>query len=100
YNPETEPYTLTISQRTPPPAGQAARQEQLVRVAIELYDTEGKGIPLQKSVHPQHAAPNLTHAEQTLDVAHVSFQPVRHLLGELWAPGTRENEWSDHRQPL
>lgn len=50
YNPETEQYTLTISQRTPATADQAEKQPLHIPFAIELYDNEGNVIPLQKAV--------------------------------------------------
>ncbi|AHM55315.1 DUF3458 domain-containing protein [Escherichia coli] len=52
YNPETEQYTLTISQRTPATPDQAEKQPLHIPFAIELYDNEGKVIPLQKGGHP------------------------------------------------
>jgi aminopeptidase N len=54
YNPETEQYTLTISQRTPPTAEQPEKQPLHIPFDIELYDNEGKVIPLQKGGHPVH----------------------------------------------
>nr|VXZ86468.1 Aminopeptidase N [Klebsiella pneumoniae] len=50
YNPETEQYTLTISQRTPPTAEQAEKQPLHIPFAIELYDNEGKVIPCRRAV--------------------------------------------------
>lgn len=48
YNPETEQYTLTISQMTPPTAEQQEKHPLHIPFDIELYDNEGKVIPLQK----------------------------------------------------
>lgn len=52
YNPETEQYTLTISQRTPPTAEQEEKHPLHIPFSIELYDNEGNVIPLQKGGHP------------------------------------------------
>lgn len=49
YNPATEQYTLTISQRTPATPDQAEKLPLHIPFAIELYDNEGKVIPLQKA---------------------------------------------------
>src|SRR5699024_1210434 len=65
YNPETEQYTLTISQRTPATPDQAEKQPLHIPFAIELYDNEGKVIPLQKGGHPVNSVLNVTQAEQT-----------------------------------
>ena len=54
---------LTISQRTPPTAEQADKQPLHIPFSIELYDNEGKAIPLQKGGHPVHHMLNVTQAE-------------------------------------
>ena len=54
YNPETEQYTLTISQRTPPTAEQEEKHPLHIPFSVELYDNEGNVIPLQKGGHPVH----------------------------------------------
>ena len=41
YNPETEQYTLTISQRTPPTAEQEEKHPLHIPFSVELYDNEG-----------------------------------------------------------
>lgn len=97
YNPETEQYTLTISQRTPPTAEQAEKQPLHIPFAIELYDNEGKVIPLQKGGHPLHPVLNVTQAEQTFVFDNVYFQPVPALLCEFSAPVKLEYKWSDQQ---
>ncbi|MDU7913257.1 MAG: aminopeptidase N [Klebsiella grimontii] len=86
YNPETEQYTLTISQRTPPTSEQAEKLPLHIPFDIELYDNEGKVIPLQKGGHPVHHVLNVTQAEQTFVFDNVYFQPVPALLCEFSAP--------------
>ena len=97
YNPETEQYTLTISQHTPPTADQAEKLPLHIPFDIELYDNEGKVIPLQKGGHPVHNVLNLTQAEQTFVFDNVYFQPVPSLLREFSAPVKLEYKWSDQQ---
>jgi aminopeptidase N len=97
YNPETEQYTLTISQVTPPTAEQQEKQPLHIPFDIELYDNEGKVIPLQKGGHPVHHVLNVTQAEQTFVFDNVYFQPVPSLLREFSAPVRLEYNWSDQQ---
>ena len=97
YNPETEQYTLTISQRTPPTAEQEEKHPLHIPFSIELYDNEGKVIPLQKGGHPVHHVLNVTQAEQTFIFDNVYFQPVPALLCEFSAPVKLEYKWSDQQ---
>ncbi len=66
YNPETEQYTLTISQRTPATPDQAEKQPLHIPFAIELYDNEGKVILLQKAGHPVNSVLNVTRRNRPL----------------------------------
>ncbi len=66
--------TLTISQRTPATPDQAEKQPLHIPFAIELYDNEGKVIPLQKGGHPVNSVLNVTQAEQTFVFDNVYFQ--------------------------
>ncbi len=97
YNPETEQYTLTISQMTPPTAEQQEKHPLHIPFDIELYDNEGKVIPLQKDGHPVHHVLNVTQAEQTFVFDNVYFQPVPSLLREFSAPVKLEYKWSDQQ---
>jgi aminopeptidase N len=97
YNPETELYTLTISQHTPPTAEQQEKHPLHIPFDIELYDNEGKVIPLQKNGHPIHHVLNVTQAEQTFVFDNVYFQPVPSLLREFSAPVKLEYKWSDQQ---
>ncbi|MBU4684150.1 aminopeptidase N [Cedecea davisae] len=97
YNPETEQYTLTISQMTPPTAEQQEKHPLHIPFDIELYDNEGKVIPLQKDGHPEHHVLNVTQAEQTFVFDNVYFQPVPSLLREFSAPVKLEYKWSDQQ---
>ncbi|RKQ39721.1 aminopeptidase N [Enterobacter sp. R1(2018)] len=97
YNPSTEQYTLTISQMTPPTAEQQEKQPLHIPFDIELYDNEGKVIPLQRGGHPVHHVLNVTQAEQTFVFDNVYFQPVPSLLREFSAPVKLEYNWSDQQ---
>ena len=97
YNPSTEQYTLTISQRTPATPDQAEKQPLHIPFALELYDNEGKVIPLQKGGHPVNSVLNVTQAEQTFVFDNVYFQPVPALLCEFSAPVKLEYKWSDQQ---
>ncbi|EFV8062106.1 DUF3458 domain-containing protein [Shigella sonnei] len=90
-------YTLTISQRTPATPDQAEKQPLHIPFAIELYDNEGKVIPLQKGGHPVNSVLNVTQAEQTFVFDNVYFQPVPALLCEFSAPVKLEYKWSDQQ---
>ncbi len=97
YNPETEQYTLTISQRTPPTAEQEEKHPLHIPFSVELYDNEGNVIPLQKGGHPVHNVLNVTQTEQTFIFDNVYFQPVPALLCEFSAPVKLEYKWSDQQ---
>ncbi|WP_310606206.1 aminopeptidase N, partial [Buttiauxella brennerae] len=97
YDPENELYTLTISQSTPPTAEQQEKHPLHIPFDIELYDNEGKVIPLQKNGHPIHHVLNVTQAEQTFVFDNVYFQPVPSLLREFSAPVKLEYKWSDQQ---
>ncbi|MEZ2574998.1 aminopeptidase N [Buttiauxella ferragutiae] len=97
YDPENELYRLTISQTTPPTAEQQEKQPLHIPFDIELYDNEGKVIPLQKNGHPIHHVLNVTQAEQTFVFDNVYFQPVPSLLREFSAPVKLEYKWSDQQ---
>ncbi len=97
YNPETEQYTLTVSQRTPPTPDQEEKLPLHIPFDIELYDNEGQVIPLQKEGHPVHNVLNVTQEEQTFVFDKVYFQPVPSLLREFSAPVKLEYKWSDQQ---
>ncbi|WP_353613901.1 aminopeptidase N [Mangrovibacter phragmitis] len=97
YDPATERYTLTISQQTPPTAEQAEKLPLHIPFDIELYDNEGKVIPLQYQGHPIHHVLNVTQEKQTFVFDNVWFQPVPSLLREFSAPVKLEYKWSDQQ---
>ncbi|HBT53216.1 MAG TPA: aminopeptidase N [Erwinia persicina] len=95
YNPELEQYTLHVTQMTPPTADQEEKLPLHIPLDIELYDGEGKVIPLQHNGHPVHHVLNVTESFQTFVFDKVYFQPVPSLLREFSAPVKLDYNWSD-----
>ncbi|WP_058959673.1 aminopeptidase N [Type-E symbiont of Plautia stali] len=95
YNPELEQYTLHVTQHTPPTAEQKEKLPLHIPLDIELYDNEGKVIPLQHNGHPVHHVLNVTEEFQTFIFDNVHFQPVPSLLREFSAPVKLDYKWSD-----
>ncbi|WP_067702903.1 MULTISPECIES: aminopeptidase N [unclassified Erwinia] len=95
YNPELEQYTLHVTQVTPPTADQKEKLPLHIPLDIELYDAEGRVIPLQHNGHPVHHVLNVTEEFQSFVFDKVYFQPVPSLLREFSAPVKLEYNWSD-----
>ena len=95
YNPELEQYTLHVTQRTPATADQKEKLPLHIPLDIELYDGEGKVIPLQHNGHPVHNVLNVTEEFQSFIFDKVYFQPVPSLLREFSAPVKLDYNWSD-----
>ncbi|WP_034913856.1 aminopeptidase N [Erwinia sp. 9145] len=95
YNPELEQYTLHVTQMTPPTADQKEKRPLHIPLDIELYDSEGKAIPLQRDGHPVHHVLNVTEEFQSFVFDNVYFQPVPSLLREFSAPVKLDYHWSD-----
>ena len=95
YNPELEQYTLHVTQRTPATADQKEKLPLHIPLDIELYDGEGKVIPLQHNGHPVHNVLNVVEEFQSFVFDNVYFQPVPSLLREFSAPVKLDYNWSD-----
>ncbi|WP_039660942.1 MULTISPECIES: aminopeptidase N [Pantoea] len=95
YNPELEQYTLHVTQHTPATVDQKEKLPLHIPLDIELYDGEGKVIPLQNNGHPVHHVLNVTEEFQTFIFDNVYFQPVPSLLREFSAPVKLDYKWSD-----
>lgn len=95
YSPEMEQYTLHVTQHTPPTADQKEKLPLHIPLDIELYDGEGKVIPLQHNGHPVHHVLNVTEEFQSFVFDNVPFQPVPSLLREFSAPVKLDYNWSD-----
>ncbi|AOM40658.1 aminopeptidase N [Xenorhabdus hominickii] len=86
YDAEKQQYTLHISQMTPPTADQKEKQPLHIPLDIELYDENGRIIPLRRNGQPVHHVLNVINAEQTFVFDDVPSQPVPSLLREFSAP--------------
>jgi aminopeptidase N len=95
YNPELEQYTLHVTQRTPATADQKEKLPLHIPLDIELYDGEGKVIPLQHNGHPVHNVLNVVEEFQSFVFDNVYFQPVPSLLREFSTPVKLDYNWSD-----
>ncbi|WP_312242623.1 aminopeptidase N [Pantoea sp.] len=95
YNPDLEQYTLHVTQHTPPTPDQKEKLPLHIPLDIELYDNEGKVIPLQHNGYPVHHVLNVTEEFQSFVFDNVPFQPVPSLLREFSAPVKLDYNWSD-----
>ncbi len=97
-NPETEQYTLTISQH---PA--TADQAEVLTAAYSIrhrtgYDNEGNVIPLQKRGHPGQTCRAERHAGgATFTFDNVYFQPRSGLAVRVFSAGETGHKWSDQQ---
>ncbi|WP_241645572.1 aminopeptidase N [Rosenbergiella metrosideri] len=95
YDPNSETYTLTVTQETPATADQAEKKPLHIPLAIELYDNEGQVIPLQYKGEAINPVLNVTEATQIFVFDKVWFQPTPALLCEFSAPVKLHYQWSD-----
>ncbi|WP_241585123.1 aminopeptidase N [Rosenbergiella epipactidis] len=95
YDPNSETYTLTVTQETPATADQAEKKPLHIPLAIELYDNEGQVIPLQYKGEAIDPVLNVTEATQIFVFDKVWFQPTPALLCEFSAPVKLHYQWSD-----
>lgn len=95
YDPNSETYTLTVTQETPATADQAEKKPLHIPLAIELYDNEGQVIPLQYKGEANDSVLNVTEATQIFVFDKVWFQPTPALLCEFSAPVKLHYQWSD-----
>lgn len=95
YDPNTEIYTLTVTQHTPATADQTEKQPLHIPLSIELYDEQGQVIPLQYQGEKQSNILNLTEAKQTFTFDKVWFRPTPALFCEFSAPVKLHYQWSD-----
>ncbi|WP_440863807.1 aminopeptidase N [Symbiopectobacterium purcellii] len=95
YNAATQQYLLSVSQKTP--VGEDGQEKRPLHIPldIELYDQQGKVIPLQYAGQPINSVLNLTEAEQTFVFDNVPSQPIPSLLREFSAPVKLNYAWSD-----
>ncbi|MCK8564784.1 aminopeptidase N [Yersinia ruckeri] len=97
YDAEKQQYHLHISQKTLPTADQPEKLPLHIPFDIELYDTAGNVIALQKNGTPVHPVLNITEAEQTFTFDQVTCQPTPSLLREFSAPVKLDYPYSDQQ---
>ncbi|HIE4009748.1 TPA: aminopeptidase N [Serratia marcescens] len=97
YDAETQQYRLHVSQKTAPTADQPEKLPLHIPLDIELYDSEGNVIALQKGGLPVNNVLNVTEAEQTFVFDGVAHKPVPSLLREFSAPVKLDYPYSDQQ---
>jgi aminopeptidase N len=97
YDAEKQQYHLHISQKTLPTADQPEKLPLHIPLDIELYDSKGNIIPLQKNGLPVHHVLNVTEAEQTFTFDNVEHTPIPSLLREFSAPVKLDYSYSDQQ---
>ncbi|WP_047678897.1 MULTISPECIES: aminopeptidase N [Xenorhabdus] len=86
YDAEKRQYTLHVSQMTPPTADQKMKLPLHIPLDIELYDEDGRVIPLCRDGQLVHHVLNVTNAEQSFVFDDVPSRPIPSLLREFSAP--------------
>ncbi len=97
YDAGKQQYHLHISQKTLPTADQPEKLPLHIPLDIELYDSKGNIIPLQKNGLPVHHVLNVTEAEQTFTFDNVEHTPIPSLLREFSAPVKLDYSYSDQQ---
>ncbi|CDL87417.1 aminopeptidase N [Xenorhabdus cabanillasii] len=95
YNAEKQQYTLHVSQMTPPTADQKEKLPLHIPLDIELYDENGRVIPLCRDGQLVHHVLNVINAEQSFVFDDVPSQPIPSLLREFSAPVKLDYPYSD-----
>ena len=97
YSAECQQYRLHVSQKTAPTADQKEKLPLHIPLDIELYDSEGNVIVLQREGSPVNNVLNVTEAEQTFVFDRVTHKPVPSLLREFSAPVKLDYPYSDQQ---
>ncbi|MDC9588405.1 aminopeptidase N [Xenorhabdus sp. XENO-10] len=97
YDAEKQQYTLHVSQMTPSTADQKEKQPLHIPLDIELYDEQGKVVPLRRDGQPVHHVLNVINAEQSFVFDDVLSRPVPSLLREFSAPVKLDYPYSDEQ---
>ncbi|MCG8709058.1 aminopeptidase N [Brenneria sp. 4F2] len=97
YDAQSQQYKLVVSQMTPIGADKQEKQPLHIPLDVELYDTLGQAIALQRDGEMLSSVLNVTKAEQTFVFDQVPCQPVPSLLREFSAPVKLNYAWSDEQ---
>ncbi|WP_413734453.1 aminopeptidase N [Sodalis sp. RH21] len=100
YNPELRQYQLHVSQSTPPTADQAEKLPLHIPLDIELYDVDGRVIPLRRDGQAVANVLNITDGVQTFIFDEVPSLPVPSLLRGFSAPVKLDYPYSDQQLTL
>ncbi|MGF1758721.1 aminopeptidase N [Photobacterium sagamiensis] len=95
YNAEQKCYRVTVQQQTAPTAGQEEKLPLHIPLDVELYDSLGNVIELQRNGIPVENLLDITENEQVFEFTNVNEKPVLSLLREFSAPVTLEYNYSD-----
>ncbi len=95
YDAEKSSYSVTVKQRTAATAGQEEKLALHIPLDIELYDSQGNVIELQRNGNVIHHVLDVTEEEQVFTFDNVNEQPVISLLREFSAPVVLEYDYSD-----
>ncbi|WP_281223218.1 aminopeptidase N [Photobacterium sanguinicancri] len=95
YDAEKSSYSVTVKQRTAATAGQEEKLALHIPLDIELYDSKGNVIELQRNGNAIHHVLDVTEEEQVFTFDNVNEQPVVSLLREFSAPVVLEYDYSD-----
>ncbi len=94
-------YTLTLSQRCEPTAGQTEKQPFVIPVRLGLLGADGQDLPLQLLGEPADPAPLatrtvvLTQAIETFTFTGITAEPVPSILRGFTAPVVLEFDYTD-----
>ncbi|MDC9613034.1 aminopeptidase N [Xenorhabdus khoisanae] len=97
YDAEKQQYVLHVSQMTPLTLDQKEKLPLHIPLDIELYDEQGRIIPLRRDGQPVHHVLNVIHAEQSFVFDDVPSRPVPSLLREFSAPVKLDYPYSDEQ---
>ncbi|QIZ76559.1 aminopeptidase N [Ferrimonas lipolytica] len=100
YDADKQQYTLTLTQNTPATPDQTEKQPLHIPVAIELLDSEGKGIELKRDGKVVANILNFVEAEQSWVFDQVSGPVVASLFENFSAPIKLEQNISSQQLAL
>ncbi|MFC1503210.1 aminopeptidase N [Pseudomonadota bacterium] len=95
YDTEQKCYRVTVQQKTAPTAGQEEKLPLHIPLDVELYDSLGNVIELQRNGEAVKNLLDVKESEQVFEFTNVSEKPVLSLLREFSAPVTLEYNYSD-----
>ncbi len=97
FNPDTNEYTLTLSQQTPVTAEQKEKQPLHIPVDLELLDDKGNPLAMDGQLSQ---VLNFTQAEQTFTFTKIPHKPTPSLFREFSAPVKYHFDYQDEQLAL